>query len=92
MVFSPHVSMPLVRRVPRSARPAPTPGCRLYASGRAGLRVHLLGVVVAVLGAWLILAVPVALVVGRFLRVGSERAPSTAAQAMSRDSLGGTAA
>jgi hypothetical protein len=54
--------------------------------------MHLLGIVLVVLGAWLILAVPAALVVGRFLRVGSERRPSTAARPTSRDSFDSTAA
>ncbi len=54
--------------------------------------MHLLGVVLAVLGAWLTLAVPVALLVGRFLRVGSERTRTTAVQPIPRDSFGSTAA
>jgi hypothetical protein len=54
--------------------------------------MHLLGVVLAVLGAWLVLAVPVALVVGRLMRVGSERARTPIAQPVPRDSLGSTAA
>ncbi len=53
--------------------------------------MHLAGVVLTVLGAWLILAMPTALLVGRFLRVGSERGQATA-EPISNDSFGSSAA
>jgi hypothetical protein len=54
--------------------------------------MHLVGAVFALLGAWMIVAVPVALLVGRFLRVGSERRPAPAAHPLPDDSFGSTAA
>ena len=50
--------------------------------------MHLVGVVLVVFGAWMLLAVPVALVAGRFLRAGSERRPPTAAGQVPHDSFG----
>jgi hypothetical protein len=54
--------------------------------------MQLLGVVLTVLGVWLILAVPAALAAGRFLRVGGERGRAMPVQPVSDDSVRSTAA
>ena len=53
--------------------------------------MHLVGVVFTVLGLWLVLAVPAALVAGRFLRVGNEREHAAPAEQILDDSYRSTA-
>ncbi len=43
--------------------------------------MHLLETVFALLGAWLMLSVPVALLMGRFLRIANQNRPAGATQA-----------
>ncbi len=54
--------------------------------------MHLLGALLAVLGAWMILSVPVALLAGRFLRVASAAQARASAQPDTRESLRSSAA
>ncbi len=54
--------------------------------------MHLLGALLAVLGAWMILSVPAALVAGRFLRVASAPRAARGVQRAARDSFDTTAA
>ncbi len=54
--------------------------------------MHLLGTLLAVLGAWMILSVPIALLAGRFLRVASTPPVPRAVRPVPHDSFGSTAA
>lgn len=56
--------------------------------------MHLLGAVLALLGAWMILSVPIALLMGRFLLVANRRTVGTCtvAQPVPHGSFGSTAA
>src|SRR5512146_2394195 len=79
---------PLVGRFSRSGRPAPTPGFASFPQRADGaIQMHLMETLLVVLGAWLLLGIPVALFVGRFLSI-SRQSPSGSVRHSPNDSFG----